>query len=1363
MKTKSKSKWKLRSMAGMALAVMLLLSSIPAMPAGAAPTTYYVATNGNDANAGTSGAPFRTIQRAANVAQAGDTVVIRSGTYRETVTPANSGTSGQPIKFQAEAGATVVVSGTEPVTGWTREGTSNIYYANLPSSLGAAEPNRPDARGHQNQVFVVNGSSVSLMWEARWPNLDSAYTFQDLKDNMAFADAGTNGQTIVDQALTQPNGFWNGATVWVRGGHAFMAQTGVVNSYNSATKTFSFTSNLPDYLQPVPGDTYYLSGIKGALDSPNEWFIDSAAGRIYLWAPGGGSPTGVEVKQRLTAFDLSNKSHIHLEGIRTFAANIKMSNAHNNVLDRIHASYLYFSDYMEDWYPVHQDSGGIAISGDNNEIKNSTIFHSTGTLIRINGDNNRIVNNEISEGNYMASYTSLISFDGGEQNLISHNTIRDSGRASIYWKPGSKGTLNVQYNNIYNGMWLSRDGGMIYSYGADLGNSVIHHNLIHDNLAYGAEGTPYENTPSGFNLYLDNFTSNAILHHNVIYAGNTGIAMNTPGNFRLVYNNTVVDMKPGGYSFDYWGEDLYHDELYGTRMFNNILIGNRDDFTSDMVQGNNILTTSGLTFVNAAARNYRLAAGSSAINAGTVINGITGSFSGSAPDAGAYEYGGADWTAGHNFANPPANATFATVSTPGMNLLKNGGFEHGMDHWTGSSTGTTVGVAQSPAWEKRGLFNKLRIGGGVDGVSQTITGLTPNTGYRFVGWVYNDGGEAVNIGVSNYGGSEMSAYSDATSYQRLEVNFTTGPSSTSAQVYIYKSSTGSGYSYGDDFGLIQTTASPSDTQAPSAPTNLAMTAKTDTTVSLSWTASTDNVGVTGYDVYRGATLAGSSTGTTFTATGLSPSTAYTFTVKARDAANNESAASNAVNVTTDAAAALPSPWLTQDVGSVGVAGSAAYAGGAFTVNGAGADIFGTADSFRYVYQPLSGDGEIVARVASVQNTDSNAKAGVMIREALAAGSKHATINLTPGGEAQLLWRDTTNGATSYALGSASAPYWVKLVRSGSTMTASISPNGTSWTEVGSATVAMGTNVYAGLAVLSKNNAALNTSTFDNVSVTGSGGPSDTEAPTAPADLAMTAKTDTTVSLSWTASTDNVDVTGYDVYRDSTLAGSTNGSTTEFTATDLAPNTTYSFTVKARDAANNESTASNAVNVTTNPLPSPWQTQDIGSVGAAGSASHASGTYTVNGAGIDIFGAADSFHYLYQPMSGDGEIIARVASVQNTDTNAKAGVMIRESLTAGSRHAIMNVTPGGEAQMLWRASTDGATNYYLDTASAPYWVRLVRSGDTIAGSISADGSTWTTIGSETVAMGTNVYVGLAVLSKNNAVLNASTFDNVTVTP
>lgn len=105
------------------------------------------------------------------------------------------------------------------------------------------------------------------------------------------------------------------------------------------------------------------------------------------------------------------------------------------------------------------------------------------------------------------------------------------------------------------------------------------------------------------------------------------------------------------------------------------------------------------------------------------------------------------------------------------------------------------------------------------------------------------------------------------------------------------------------YGTVTLTGLP-ETEAPSVPSELAVTGKSATSVSLSWTASTDNVEVVGYEVYNGETLVETVTGTTYTVSDLSPSTAYSFTVKAKDAAGNKSAASEAVNATTDAPVGL---------------------------------------------------------------------------------------------------------------------------------------------------------------------------------------------------------------------------------------------------------------------------------------------------------------------------------------------------------------------------------------------------------------------------------------------------------------------------
>jgi hypothetical protein len=146
------------------------------------------------------------------------------------------------------------------------------------------------------------------------------------------------------------------------------------------------------------------------------------------------------------------------------------------------------------------------------------------------------------------------------------------------------------------------------------------------------------------------------------------------------------------------------------------------------------------------------------------------------------------------------------------------------------------------------------------------------------------------------------------------------------------------------------------------------------------------------------------------------------------------------------------------------------------------DIWDVADEFHYVYQPLSGDGQIIARVASITNTDLWAKAGVMIRETLTAGSKHAMMVLTPGNGTAFQRRTTTSGTSTHTAGSAfAAPYWVKLKRTGNTLTGYESPNGTAWTQIGTDTVSMATNVYIGLCVTSHSDGALCTASIDSVS------------------------------------------------------------------------------------------------------------------------------------------------------------------------------------------------------------------------------------------------------------------------------------------
>ncbi|MEQ1859485.1 MAG: PA14 domain-containing protein [Chthoniobacteraceae bacterium] len=186
---------------------------------------------------------------------------------------------------------------------------------------------------------------------------------------------------------------------------------------------------------------------------------------------------------------------------------------------------------------------------------------------------------------------------------------------------------------------------------------------------------------------------------------------------------------------------------------------------------------------------------------------------------------------------------------------------------------------------------------------------------------------------------------------------------------------------------------------------------------------------------------------------------------------------------------LPSPWLHTDIGSVGFAGDATYqtSSGTFITSASGADIEGNSDAFHFTYQPLTGDGEIVARVQSLSATDPYTKAGVMIRETLDSGSKNAFTTLMSAHGSQLQWRTATNGGTSYTDGPDQfAPYYVRIRRQGDVLTGYIASTPGAWTQVGSTTIAMSATAYIGLAVTAHNNTQTATALFDNVSVSSSG-------------------------------------------------------------------------------------------------------------------------------------------------------------------------------------------------------------------------------------------------------------------------------------
>ena len=279
-----------------------------------------------------------------------------------------------------------------------------------------------------------------------------------------------------------------------------------------------------------------------------------------------------------------------------------------------------------------------------------------------------------------------------------------------------------------------------------------------------------------------------------------------------------------------------------------------------------------------------------------------------------------------------------------------------------------------------------------------------------------------------------------------------------------------------------------------------------------------------------------------------------------------------------------------------------------------------------------------------------------------------------------------------------APRWVKLVRAGNLITGYESPDGVSWTTVGSDTFTMGATVLVGLGVSSHVTGTNASATFDNVTVTPANPPPPANVPPSAAITSpATARASPRARRSPRGVGERQRRHGHEgrLLPGATLLGTSTARRTPALRTSARAPTASPG--RATDNAGAVTTSS-AVSVTVSRprrrppgLPAGWAHADIGTVPFAGDATAANGTFTVRGSGADVWGTADPFHYAYTTLTGDGTIVARV-TVGAEDVNAwvKAGVMIRESLSAGAAHGFMLVSASKGLAFQRRPAAAGAS-------------------------------------------------------------------------
>lgn len=633
-------------------------------------TDIYVSKSGNDNNPGTEAQPYKTITKAANVAVAGDVVIISEGTYEELLAPARSGTAGNPIIFKGKSGDKVIITAMQAINNWSLD-SGNIYKASVNWDLG------------QDNMVLHNDKLMDL---ARWPNNVPQNVFE--RDYLPGCDKGKDGggNTWMNYNGSQGNGHeksiphagkWeNGGSLNFYGGAGFLAWTDYVTK--STPNRIDFKLERAQNwirLRHNPGYTghgirkgeFFLQGIKEALDYKNEWYYDKDNKTLFVQIEGGGAPEQNTVRfRRRTQTIKLNKNYIHVENLAVFGGSIDITGNDNRL-------YKVSSFYGNHTLGVIRgfDSGrqSVLMRGKRNKVEHCEIAWGGGNGVYDRGDDNELLNSYVHDFNYLGNYDCVLNTRGAKRGSYRNNTLTRAGKDVIQaYVDGGE----YAYNDISLNNFVADDGGLLYTTNPRDQKSSIHHNTFHDSQARNGRF-------KGAGIYLDNDSQNWDVHHNVVWNIKwTNIQINWNGINLNIFNNTFAK---GSATMGAWHKA-------GT-MFSNVKVWNNitDKFSSD--QGgnqesegtwepqsdkqNNLVDRA--SFVDWENNNYQLKTGAKAVNFGRVIDGFTDGFVGNKPDAGAYEFGvapfktGIDWDAtlgasGNGCYNLPGETCSGATTPP---------------------------------------------------------------------------------------------------------------------------------------------------------------------------------------------------------------------------------------------------------------------------------------------------------------------------------------------------------------------------------------------------------------------------------------------------------------------------------------------------------------------------------------------------------------------------------------------------------------------------------------------------------------------------------------------------------------------------
>ena len=635
---------KIRVVSGLIAAVLMLLA------VSALATDYYVATAGSDSDPGTFAAPFATIQRAADMVSAGDTVYIRGGSYHEAVVMTGlHGTDADPIVFISYPGEEVTIDGTEAIAdiavgGWSLH-SGKIYKTVLAEDVWQLfvddrmqiTARWPNAATHPADPVVRNdgtwepedGSWWSKTTTWAHANMDGTDANGIIENNPAYHDLAATGLSFQGGSAILAlikQGPGNGERLI----ESHMAGSNIFTHLplNDSAKNKGYSSSKSFIIEHL-----------NALDQAGEWYYTPADNTLYLWADDGLDPSSRNVRGRTMthAFNIEDCDHVTIRGLDFFAANFRtdwgQSSTHIRIED-CHLSYPDASQRLLGIYPYDPDDSDYQTSlrGDYNALVNCVMEYTEHGAIQFNGSGTELHNNLFHHTCMLGiGYTSSIL----QVNKFTRNTFYISGtRAAVKTNAGPQENRIHTYNRFdgFGYQQVQTDGTALQCNSANTIGTIRAYNWFLKTKKYGSR--------------WDGDTGLVGTNHHQIGFDMRG-AMQVKGDAHLTYNNTCIGhsdknnimlpldglANPNSVTRNNLADRIAGDRSGAVSIYP--IPGTHSNNWNGYITG----TDAGEQLRDPVNMDFRPKAGSDVIDAGIIIPGITDGYLGAAPDIGAYEYG----------------------------------------------------------------------------------------------------------------------------------------------------------------------------------------------------------------------------------------------------------------------------------------------------------------------------------------------------------------------------------------------------------------------------------------------------------------------------------------------------------------------------------------------------------------------------------------------------------------------------------------------------------------------------------------------------------------------------------------------------